>query len=93
MNSTKKICNICDKSISASQIARHLVSHKTSIQCQYCPMVFNRKDIYKRHLKLHGDMAADCSVQSDDVQQVEFIIDDAKVLESIVNFKVKPPIT
>ena len=36
-------------------------------------------------------MPADTSVQPEDVQQVEFTIDEAKVLESIVNFKVKPP--
>src|SRR5277367_5337477 len=91
MNSIKKLCNSCGKSIATGHIARHQSSHQAWFQCEHCPMSFNRKDSYKRHLNLHGNIVADASVEPNLVQPLEFSIDDKKVRENLVNFQVIPP--
>jgi len=53
MNLIKKLCTSCGNAIAASQIARHQASHIYSIKCEHCPMTFNRRDNYKRHLNQH----------------------------------------
>src|SRR5271163_2625023 len=87
MNSIKKLCNSCGKSIATSQIARHQASHETSFQCKHCPTSFNRKDSYKRHLNLHGNISSSVCVEP----IPDFIVDNKKVMENIVNFQVISP--
>jgi len=54
-------------------------------------MSFNRRDSYKRHLSLHGNVQPDANVEPNVQPQLVFNIDDKKVIESIVNFQVLPP--
>src|SRR5277367_1211116 len=63
MNSIKKACKTCGKSIDQAHIARHQASHKPNFRCDYCHMVFTRKDNYKHHLERHGNIP-------DTVQQI-----------------------
>jgi len=91
MNSVKKLCNSCGKSIATSQIARHQASHEVNFQCVYCSMSFNRKDSYKRHLNLHGNKYSETIVEPNLLPMVKFTIDDKKVIDNLVNFQVVPP--
>src|SRR5438552_1811104 len=88
MNSVKSFCDICNQSVTKPNFARHVVSHNSVIQCEYCPIIFNRKDNYKRLLKLHGDRKPD-DIGSGAPATLE--VDDAKVKDSIINFHVDPP--
>jgi len=85
MNSVKKVCNICSKSVENSHFARHQASHDVLIPCDQCSIMFNRKDSYKRHLRLHGEN----DVESD--SPLEYEVDEEKVKDSIINFHVNPP--
>ena len=93
MNSFKKLCSSCGKSIATGNIARHQAAHDAVIiQCQHCCLRFTRKDNYKRHLNAaHANVQADAFELPNALQKIEFTIDDEKVIDSIVNFKVTPP--
>src|SRR5277367_2464393 len=91
MNSIKKLCNSCGKSIATGNIARHQASHQAWLQCEHCPASFNRKDSYKRHPNLHATLYADSSVERNVASNTEFTVADKKVIDSLVNFQVMPP--
>ena len=92
MNSIKKVCSNCNKYVDKSNFARHQASrNNVIISCNQCSMKFNRKDSYKRHLSLHGNIQNDANEESNVLPSLEFTIDDKKVIENLVNFQVKLP--
>src|SRR5438552_1281148 len=87
MYSSKSVFYFCNQSVTNAHFAIHVALHNSIIQCEYCPIMFNRKDSYKRHLKLHGDRKAD--KESDALATL--VVDNEKVKDSIINFHVQPP--
>ena len=76
----KKVCTICRKQITASAFARHLASHKALFHCQNCSFQCNRKDNYRRHVKMHQSeiITAENNLAGDDIknsEEVEHVVD------------------
>ena len=75
-----------------ASFARHVASHESVVNCQYCSLTFNRKDSYQRHLKLHGNMERDAPAEVGNPEhQTEFEIDEGKLKTNLQNFQVHPP--
>ena len=97
----KQSCPTCSKLIELKNLNRHQAVHgEINIQCQYCSLTFTRKDNYRRHLNLHGKIAADVLPEANlnvdiltqcDEEPANFIVDVEQLNANLTNFNVEGP--